>query len=49
MATNEPGTTLTCTNPDCGCQLKIEKPCPHGDQYKCACGHDFKASDASSE
>lgn len=33
------GTTLTCTNPDCGCELTIVRPCPHGDTYTCACGH----------
>ena len=37
--TNEAGTVLTCTNPDCGCLLRIEQPCPHGDTYTCACGH----------
>lgn len=47
MAHNEPGTTLVCSNDDCGCRLKIEKPCPHGDQYKCACGHDFEAEEQS--
>lgn len=39
VANNEAGTVLTCTNPDCGCSLRIEKPCPHGDTYTCACGH----------
>ena len=33
------GTTLTCTNADCDCRLTIEEPCPHGDEYHCACGH----------
>ena len=47
MAKNEPGTTLSCTNQDCGCKLKIEQPCPHGDTYKCACGHDLKAEENS--
>ncbi len=36
---NETGTTLTCTNESCGCRLRIEEPCPHGDTYTCACGH----------
>jgi hypothetical protein len=36
---NEPGVTLTCTNESCGCRLRIEQPCPHGDTYTCACGH----------
>ena len=40
---NEAGTILTCTNSDCGCRLKIEQPCPHGDTYTCACGHEFQA------
>jgi hypothetical protein len=39
---NQTGTTLTCTNPDCGCLLRIEQPCPHGDAYLCACGHLFR-------
>lgn len=43
MAENEAGTVLTCTNPECGCRLRIEKPCPHGDTYTCACGHEMKA------
>ena len=45
MATNEPGTTLTCTDDACGCELTIQKPCPHGDTYTCACGHPLKAAD----
>ena len=45
MATNQPGTQLSCTNGDCGCRLRIEEPCPHGDQYTCACGHPFEAVD----
>ena len=44
MPANEPGTELTCTNDDCGCRLRIEQPCPHGDQYTCACGHLFEAA-----
>jgi hypothetical protein len=39
MPGNQPGTILACTNPDCGCTLRIEAPCPHGDTYTCACGH----------
>lgn len=39
---NESGAILACTNPDCGCRLTILRPCPHGDDYKCACGHDLK-------
>jgi hypothetical protein len=38
-----PGTVLTCSNPDCGCRVTIEEPCPHGDTYTCACGHQFEA------
>ena len=41
MGVNEAGTRLTCSNEDCGCELVIEKPCPHGDVYTCACGHEF--------
>lgn len=33
------GTELTCDNKDCGCKLRVEKPCPHGDSYTCGCGH----------
>lgn len=36
---NHAGTVLSCANPECGCKLRIEEPCPHGDEYKCACGH----------
>jgi metallothionein len=46
MAANEAGVELTCTNPDCGCRLRIEQPCPHGDQYTCACGHPLQSTDA---
>ena len=42
---NQPGTVLTCTNESCGCQLTIDQPCPHGDTYQCACGHEFIAAD----
>lgn len=41
---NKAGTVLTCANDDCGCRLRIEEPCPHGDTYTCACGHPFVAS-----
>ncbi|HEU5150659.1 MAG TPA: hypothetical protein VFU19_09190 [Iamia sp.] len=34
-----PGTTLTCTNDDCPCRIVVQAPCPHGDDYTCACGH----------
>lgn len=44
MASNDSGTILTCPNPDCGCRLRIEQPCPHGEEYKCACGHTMTAS-----
>ena len=44
--TYEPGTTLTCTNDDCPCQLTLDVPCPHGDQYTCACGHPLVRMDA---
>ena len=39
---NSTGTTLTCTNAECGCRLRVEEPCPHGDTYTCACGHPFE-------
>lgn len=42
-ADNRPGTVLTCTNAECGCQLTIDAPCPHGSTYRCACGHDLVA------
>ena len=48
MATNEAGTVLTCGNGDCGCRLRIEQPCPHGDTYTCACGHPLEAAGGSS-
>ncbi len=35
----EPGTKLTCDKPDCDCLVTIDEPCPHGDDYRCACGH----------
>ena len=43
---NQSGTILTCTNTDCGCKLRIEQPCPHGDEYKCACGHTLEATES---
>lgn len=36
---NVAGTRMTCTNPDCDCELQIITPCPHGTNYTCACGH----------
>lgn len=45
---NEVGTVLMCSNSECGCRLRIEQPCPHGDTYKCACGHDFEVQDPPS-
>jgi len=42
---NETGTILTCTNDSCGCRLRIEVPCPHGETYTCACGHPFEEAD----
>lgn len=36
---NVAGARLTCTNQDCGCELQIVRPCPHGTTYTCACGH----------
>jgi hypothetical protein len=40
---NVTGTVLSCTNSDCGCRLRIQEPCPHGDTYRCACGHPLEA------
>lgn len=40
------GALLTCSNDDCGCRLRIEEPCPHGDDYRCACGHALVVADA---
>jgi hypothetical protein len=42
---NVTGAVLTCTNRDCGCRLRIDEPCPHGDTYTCACGHSFEPTD----
>ena len=39
---NMVGTILACGNPDCGCRLCIEQPCPHGSAYRCACGYRFE-------
>ncbi|WCO65722.1 metallothionein [Iamia majanohamensis] len=33
------GTTLSCSDDDCGCRIQVLQPCPHGDSYTCACGH----------
>lgn len=33
------GTTLTCADENCGCRIEVVQPCPHGDSYTCACGH----------
>jgi hypothetical protein len=43
---NVAGARMTCTNPDCGCELEIVTPCPHGNNYRCACGHPLEAVDA---
>lgn len=42
---NVAGTRLTCTNDECDCELTIVKPCPHGDTYTCACGHELEPVD----
>jgi hypothetical protein len=39
------GTVLTCTNTECGCRLQVQVPCPHGEGYTCACGHDLVPAD----
>ena len=39
-----PGTVLTCSNDDCGCRIQVQVPCPHGDEYSCACGHTLTPS-----
>ncbi len=36
---NVAGTRLTCVDADCDCELQINRPCPHGTTYTCACGH----------
>lgn len=41
---NVAGVRMTCTNPDCTCELEIVTPCPHGNAYTCACGHDFEVT-----
>jgi hypothetical protein len=40
--TNQTGAVLTCTNDDCGCRLRIEQPCLHGDVFNFACGQPFR-------
>jgi hypothetical protein len=40
-STNQMGAVLSCSNPDCGCRITINVPCPHGNTYTCACGHPF--------
>jgi hypothetical protein len=40
---NVAGMRMTCSNPDCDCELEIVAPCPHGNGYTCACGHEFEA------
>jgi hypothetical protein len=39
---NVTGTHLTCSDADCGCELEVITPCPHGTTYTCACGHPFE-------
>lgn len=41
--TAAPQTMLTCTNGECACRVQVIDPCPHGDEYTCACGHAFTA------
>lgn len=38
---NVAGTRMTCSNAECDCELQINRPCPHGADYTCACGHPF--------
>lgn len=47
--TNTEGTTLTCSNEECDCLLRVERPCPHGDTYTCACGHPMQDADATTD
>jgi len=42
---NVAGARMTCSNPDCDCELQISKPCPHGSNYTCACGHPMESAD----
>jgi hypothetical protein len=39
---NITGTRMICTNLECGCELEIVIPCPHGTDYTCACGHEME-------
>jgi len=39
---DDAGTVLTCSNDDCDCLLRVERPCPHGDTYTCACGYSLE-------
>jgi hypothetical protein len=41
------GTLMTCTNDDCSCRLQVVEPCPHGDDFRCGCGHPFTTTDAA--
>jgi hypothetical protein len=48
--TIEAGSLLTCTNDDCPCRIVVQVPCPHGDDYTCACGHPLgPATDAEGD
>jgi metallothionein len=38
MVENETGTLLSCDDEACDCRIRVEVPCPHADQYTCACG-----------
>ena len=40
---NIAGTRMTCSDSDCGCELEIIAPCPHGGSYTCACVHEMEA------
>jgi len=46
--TIQTGTTLTCTNPECPCSLRVVQPCPHGDAFTCGCGHPLEALESAS-
>lgn len=39
---NVAGTRMTCTDPECECELEIVAPCPHGTRYVCGCGHEMQ-------
>ena len=43
------GIEITCTNPDCDCSFMVNRPCPHGDEYRCGCGAPLLPADSIPE